>query len=157
MAISLDSDADALRAIPFFEGLSAEHLKLVASSAESRSLPEKLLLYDEGQLLHSAYVIMSGFMRAERRKKDAVEAIGRDIGAGVVLGERALILDTRAIESVRVGSRARVLQIRRVTFRRLLQDHPAIAVALRARLSRTIIAAAQEFTEAARRIGAGQA
>ena len=66
MAVSPDSDADALRAIPFFEGLSVDHLKLIAGSAESRSLPEKLLLYDEGQLLHSAYVIMSGSMRARR-------------------------------------------------------------------------------------------
>jgi CRP-like cAMP-binding protein len=155
MATSLESDADALRGIGFFEGLSPEHLRLIAASAESRSLPEKLLLYDEGQLLHSAYVIMSGFMRAERKGPDGAEPIRREIGAGVVLGERALILDTRASESVRVGSRARVLQIRRVTFRRLLQDQPAIAVALRARLSRTIVQAAREFSAAAGRIGAG--
>ncbi len=154
MATSPDSDADALRAIPFFEGLSADHLKLIAASAESRSLPEKLLLYDEGQLLHSAYVIMSGSMRAERKGKDGGPPVTRDIAAGVVLGDRALILDTRAIESVRVASRARVLQIRRVTFRRLLQDQPAIAVALRARLARTVVHAAQEFSAAAQRIAA---
>ena len=154
MAASTEADADALRAIPFFDGLSADQLKLIAASAESRSLPEKLLLYDEGQLLHSAYVIMSGTMRAERRGKDGGEPIRREIGAGVLLGDRALILDTRASESVRVGSRARVLQIRRVTFRRLLQDHPGIAVALRARLARTVVQAAQQLSEAARRIAA---
>ena len=131
MAASSEAEADALRTIAFFEGLSPEQLKLIAASAESRSLPEKLLLYDEGQLLHSAYVVMSGTMRAERRGKDGGEPIRREIGAGVVLGERALILDTRARESVRVESRARVLQIRKVTFRRLLQEHPQIAVTLR--------------------------
>ena len=154
MATSPDSDADALRAIPFFEGLSADHLKLIAASAESRSLPEKLLLYDEGQLLHSAYVIMSGTLRAERKGKDGAPPVSREIAPGVVLGDRALILDSRASESVRVASRARVLQIRRVTFRRLLQDHPAIAVALRARLARTVMQAAQDFTAAARRVAA---
>jgi hypothetical protein len=54
--MSLEEDIEVLRAIPFFEGFSSEHLRLIAFSAESRSLPEKLLLYDEGQLLHSAYV-----------------------------------------------------------------------------------------------------
>jgi CRP-like cAMP-binding protein len=157
MAPSPDTDADALRAIPFFEGLSADHLKLIAASAESRSLPEKLLLYDEGQLLHSAYVIMSGTMRAERKGKGGAEPESREIAAGVVLGDRALILDTRATESVRVGSRARVLQIRRVTFRRLLQDHPAIAVSLRARLARTVVQAAGEWAAAAGRITGGDA
>ena len=152
--ISPEADADALRVIPFFEGLSADHLRLIAASAESRSLPEKLLLYDEGQLLHSAYVIMSGSMRAERKGKDGTPPVSREIAAGVVLGDRALILDTRASESVRVASRARVLQIRRVTFRRLLQDHPSIAIALRARLARTVVQAAQEFSAAMGRIAA---
>ena len=152
--MSLEDDLDLIRHIPFFAGFANEHLRLIAFSAESRSLPEKLLLFDEGQLLHSAYVIMSGSMRAERKGKDGGQPVTRDIAAGVVLGDRALILDTRATESVRVASRARVLQIRRVTFRRLLQDQPAIAVALRARLARTVVHAAQEFSAAAQRIAA---
>ena len=66
---ALDADVDILRGIPFFAGFSEEHLKLIAFSAESRSLPEKLLLYDEGQLLHSAYVIMSGTLKGEHKSK----------------------------------------------------------------------------------------
>ena len=63
--------------------------------------------------------------------------VERDIAPGVILGERALILDTRADESVRVERRARVLQIRKVMFRRLLQEYPEIAGALRSRLRAT--------------------
>jgi CRP-like cAMP-binding protein len=151
--MSLDSDVDVLRGIPFFEGFSDEHLRLIAFSAESRSLPEKLLLYDEGQLLHSAYVVVSGAMQGERKTRgEAVEK--RAIGPGVILGERALILDTRASESVRVESRARVLQIRKVMFRRLLQEYPEIAVALRARLSRNVLLSAAEFEAVAQRLRA---
>jgi CRP-like cAMP-binding protein len=149
--MSLDSDVDVLRRIPFFEGFSDEHLRLIAFSAESRSLPEKLLLYDDGQLLHSAYVVVSGAMRGERKVRgEAVET--RAIGPGVILGERALILDTRASESVRVESRARVLQIRKVMFRRLLQEYPEIAVALRARLSRNVLLSAAELAKVAERL-----
>ena len=53
--------------ITFFDGFTEEHLKPIAFSAENRSLPEKLLLYDEGQLLHSAYVIADGTLRGEHK------------------------------------------------------------------------------------------
>ena len=152
MAQSLDSDVDVLGRIRFFEGFSPEHLKLIAFSAESRSLPEKLLLFDEGQLLHSAYVIVSGTLRGEHKVKGTEKLVRREIGGGVILGERALILDTRATESVRVESRARVLQIRKAMFRRLLQEYPEIAATLRRRLTRGIIETATEFRQVAARL-----
>ena len=152
MAISLDSDVDVLRRIPFFDGFSDEHLKLIAFSAENRSLPEKLLLYDEGQLLHSAYVIADGSLHGEHKVQGTDRVVERPIGPGVILGERALILDTRADESVRVERRARVLQIRKVMFRRLLQEYPEIAAALRSRLARNLIQLSGSFNEVGRRL-----
>ncbi len=145
--MSLESDIDVLARIPFFEGFSSEHLRLIAFSAESRSLPEQLLLYDEGQLLHSAYVIISGALRAESRGKGGGDVVKRGIGPGVILGERALILDTRAHESVRVETRARVLQIRKAMFRRLLQEYPQIALTLRTRMARNIVQSAAAFND----------
>ena len=150
--MSLDADMDVLRTVPFFGGFSAEHLKLIAFSAESRSLPEKLLLYDEGQLLHSAYVVVSGSLRSEKKTKPGEEPVRRSIGPGVLLGERALILDTRSHESVRVEARARVLQLRKAMFRRLLQEYPEIALALRARIARNVVQQASELREAAMRM-----
>jgi len=145
MSMSLESDVDVLQRIPFFQGFSGEHLKLIAFSAESRSLPDKLLLYDEGQLLHSAYVIVSGLLRGTRKAKDASGTTSREIGPGAMLGERALVLDARADEAVRVESRARVLQIRKVMFRRLLHEYPEIAVTLRSRLARNVLQAAADI------------
>lgn len=150
--MSLEADIDVLRRVAFFEGFSDEHFRLIAFSAESRSLPEKLLLYDEGQLMHSAYVVASGTMKAERKGKADVPTGERLIEAGAILGERALILDTRASESVRVEARARVLQIRKATFRRLLEEYPEIAQALRSRLSRGLMLAAEEYRRVADRL-----
>ena len=153
MSTSLDSDIEVLRHIPFFEGFSEEHLRLIAFSAESRTLPEKLLIYDEGQLLHSAYVLVTGAMRAERKATDG-DGVTRSIGPGVILGERALILDTRATEAVRVETKARVLQIRKVMFRRLLIEYPEITLALRAKMARTLTQTNAEFARVARRLNA---
>ena len=153
--MSLETDIEVLRQIPFFQGFSGEHLRLIAFSAESRSLPEKLLLYDAGQLLHSAYVVVSGTMRGERKGKGGALS-RRAIGPGAILGERALIVDTRATESIRVESRARVLQIRKAMFRRLLQEYPEIALALRSRMTRGMLQAASELNQVAQRLGAIQ-
>ena len=130
---SLDSDVDVLRAVPFFAGFSDEHLKLIAFSAESRSLPEKLLLFDEGQLLHSAYVIVSGTLRGEHKVKGTDKVVKREIGAG--RDPRRAGADPRHArdESVRVETRARVLQIRKADVPRLLQEYPEIALTLRSR------------------------
>ena len=154
MTASLDSDVDVLGRIPFFEGFSDEHLKLIAFSAESRSLPEKLLLYDEGQLLHSAYVVVSGKLRGQRKVKDGESTADREIEPGMMLAERALVLDVRADEAVRVESRARVLQIRKVMFRRMLQDYPEIARTLRTRLTRSVLQAAADFGAVGERLRA---
>ena len=150
--MSLDADVEVLKRIPFFEGFSSEHLKLIAFSAESRSLPERLLLYDEGQLLHSAYVVVSGTLRGERKAAGGTGVVRREIGPDAILGERALVLDTRASEAVRVEGRARVLQIRKAMFRRLLQEYPEIALALRARLARNVVQVAAELDGMARRL-----
>jgi len=154
---TLETDVDGLRAIPFFSGFSDEHLKLIAFSAESRSLPDKLLLYDEGQLLHSAYVIMSGTLKGEHKVKGTEKILRRDIAPGVILGERALILDTRAAESVRVETRTRVLQIRKLMFRRVLTDHPDIAKILRSRMAQNVLHLASEFDVVGERLRALEA
>jgi CRP-like cAMP-binding protein len=151
---TLESDVEVLRTVPFFAGFSDEHLRLIAFSAESRSLPEKLLLFDEGQLLHSAYVIVSGTLKAEHKVKGTDKVVKRDINPGVILGERALILDARAMESVRVETRTRVLQVRKLMFRKLLQDHPEIARILRSRLTRHVLQVVAEFQDVGDRLKA---
>jgi CRP-like cAMP-binding protein len=151
---TLDEDVELLRTVPFFDGFSDEHLKLIAFSAESRSLPERLLLFDEGQLLHSAYVIVTGTLKGEHKVKGTDKVVTREIGPGSILGERALILDSRAAESVRVQTRTRVLQIRKLMFRKLLQDNLEIARTLRGRMTRHVLQVSAEFERIGERLKA---
>lgn len=156
MSQSQDSDLELLSGVPFFAGFSQDQLKLVAATAERRSLPEKLLLFDEGQLLHSAYVIISGTLKGERKVAGTDKVLKREIGAGVVLGERALILDVRAPESVRVEERARVLQIRKLMFRKVLQEHPGMARILHARFTRHLMEMSHGFNAVGERLRGAQ-
>jgi len=153
--MSLASDMALLRNTPFFEGFSEEHLKLIAFSAESRSLPEGTVLYEEGQLVHSGYVIGSGALEGVRKKGEGEET--RIIAPGEMLAERALLVEARARETVRVTQAATALQMRRPVFRRFLEEYPEIAAALRARIAARLGLAAAEYRRAGERLaGAGR-
>ena len=97
---------------------------------------------------------MSGTLKGEHKSKSTEKVMKREIGAGVILGERALILDTRATESVRVETRTRVLQIRKLMFRKLLQDYPEIAKILRSRMTRHVLQVSAEFNQVGERLKA---
>lgn len=150
--MSLASDIALLARTPFFEGFSEEHLKLIAFSAESRSFPEGLVLYEEGQLLHAAYIIGSGRLEAMRTERGG--EVTRAVWPGETLAERALLLETRARETVTVSEAVTALQMRRPVFRRFLEEYPDIAALLRARIAARLGVAAAEYRVAGERLGA---
>ena len=149
--MSLDADISLLGAVPFFQVFDEEHLRLLAFSAEARSLPAGMVLHEEGQLLHSTYVITKGLVTASRGEQS------RNLGPGALIDERALIVEVRAMETVRVAEIAQVLQIRRTVFRRFLDEYPKMAAAIRARLASRVVQSATDYNRIARRIGAIQA
>jgi len=148
--MSLDVDIALLGSVPFFAGFGSEHLRLLAFSAEARSLPEGMVLHEAGQPLHSAYVIKTGQVTMARG--DEIQTFG----AGALLGERALIVEAKAMETIRVAEAAQVLQIRRAVFRRFLDEYPQMAVAIRARIADRVVQSATAYDQIARRMEAIQ-
>ena len=149
--MSLDADISLLAAVPFFAGFEEEHLRLLAFSAEARSLPAGMVLHEAGQPLHSAYVITKGLTTASRGEESWT------FGPGALVGERALIVEAKAMETVRVAKATQVLQIRRAVFRRFLDEYPKMAAAIRARIADRVAQSAADYDRVARRIGAIQA
>lgn len=149
--MSLDVDIALLGAVPFFEGFDDEHLRLLAFSAEARSLPAGMVLHEAGQPLHSCYVLKKGQVIAARGEES------RTFGPGALIGERALIVEAKAVETVQVAKSAQVLQIRRAVFRRFLDEYPEMAAAIRARIASRVTQSAADYNRIARRIGAIQA
>ena len=150
--MTLTSDIDLLASVAFFKGFSEDHLRLIAFSAESRTLPEDMVLYDEGQLLHSAYVVKSGSVEASRGGGGAPSV--RVIGPNSLLAERALVVDMRAPETIRVRESVEALQIRRSVFRRFLEEYPDMAHAIRARFASRLVAAAGDYARVGRKLNA---
>ena len=69
-----------------------------------------------------------------------------------MLAERALVLETRARETVTATEAATALQFRRPVFRRFLEEYPEIAAALRARIAARLGLAAAEYRRAGERL-----
>ena len=149
--MSLDADIAVLGTVPFFAGFDEQHLRLLAFSAEARSLPVNMVLHEAGQPLHSAYVITKGLLTASRGEES------RTFEPGALIGERALIVEAKAVETVRVTKSAQVLRIRRAVFRRFLDEYPKMAAAIRARIADRVAQSAADYKRIGRRIGAIQA
>lgn len=149
--MSLEADIAMLGAVPFFGGFDEEHLRLLAFSAEARSLPAGSVLHEAGEALTSAYVVTKGRLIASRGEDN------QSLGPGALIGERALIVEARATETVEVAEASQVLQIRRAVFRRFLDEYPTIAMAIRARIAGRVVQSASDYDRIARRIGAIQA
>ncbi len=146
--MSLEADIAVLRAVPFFDGFDEEHLRLLAFSAEARSLPAGMILHEAGQMLHGAHVITKGLVTVLHGEE------ARTLGPGALIGERALIVDARATDTIEVAETARALQIRRSVFRRFLDEYPEMAAIIRARLTSRVVQAASDYDRIGRRIGA---
>lgn len=132
--MTLEHDIDILGRVPFFSGLSAEPLKLLAFSADTLDLADGAVLFEAGERADTGYVVIDGRVALARD-----EAAGRKVldlvGPASLLGELALIVDTvRPVTAIARGA-VRVLAIRRPLFRRMLENYPDIAVGIRDQLA----------------------
>lgn len=148
--MALRSQIELMRRVDFFRGFGDEHLRLIGFSSEERRLAAGETLYAAGEPLNAAYIVAEGNLTG--RRGDGARAAERSIGPATLLGETALMLEARAAETVSAATDARLIEIRRASFRRLLEEYPAIAAALRQRLARRFVAAAADYRRVAERL-----
>ncbi|MBN9232628.1 MULTISPECIES: cyclic nucleotide-binding domain-containing protein [Phyllobacteriaceae] len=132
--MALDDDIRILSTVRLFEGFTAEQLRLLAFGAETTSLPAERKLYREDDEADSAYVVISGSIALYREAEGTRIIIGT-AGPGAILGELALIADTRRLTSASAAADSQVLRLNRKMFRRILEEYPDIAVHLHQRIT----------------------
>ncbi len=149
--MSLRSIIDLLRKAPFFEGFAEDQLRLVAFSAETLVLPPGEVLCEEAGPLKAAYLVASGNMEGRRGSGEAL--LARPLKPGTLVGEMALLVPARAHETVVATGEAQVVEIRRQTIARLLDEYPEFAQIIRTRIARRMLAASAEFKRISDRLG----
>lgn len=149
--MALDDDIRILSGVGLFEGFNAEQLRLLAFGAESMQLAAQRKLYLEEDEADSAYVVVSGSI-ALFREADAEKTPIALVKPGSILGELALIADTRRMTSAAAATDSEVLRLNRKMFRRILEEYPDLAVALHRRITDELQALIQRIEEVAPRL-----
>ncbi len=148
--MALDDDIRILSDVRLFQGFTQEQLRLLAFGAETTLLQAERKLYREDDEADSAYVVVSGRIVLYRE----ADGPGVPIGfaeAGSILGELALIADTRRLTSASAAADSQVLRLSRAMFRRILEEYPDIAVHLHQRIADELQALVKRIEELAPR------
>ncbi len=132
--MAFEREIELLGSVPFLKGIATEAIKLLAFSAEVRDLEDGAFLFSKGEEAEGGFIVMSG--RVDLVDDSRVPVVIKDrVGAGALLGELALIIEThRPVTAIAVG-RTRVMVIRRTLFNRMLVEYPEFGRVLHLRIS----------------------
>lgn len=125
--MSIEDDIALLEQVPTFRTLGRDALRVIAIGAESRTLHEDETLFREGEPADCGYVVEEGVLAAIASGRGDPVPMGR----GVLIGELALLTETRRPVTVRASEPSSVMRIPRALFLRMLQGYPDVAERLR--------------------------
>jgi CRP-like cAMP-binding protein len=148
--MALDDDIRILSDVGLFEGFTQEQLRLLAFGAETTMLGADKKLYREDDEADSAYVVVAGRIVLYREGEGERLVIGH-VGPGAIMGELALIADTRRLTSASAEIDSEVLRLNRRMFRRILEEYPDLAIQLHHRISAELQAFLQKIENLAPR------
>jgi CRP-like cAMP-binding protein len=132
---------ELLERVPVFETLAREDLAQVAQVAVPRRFTPGQVIFREGDQSDTCYVVSSGHARALREHGDGRTIALARFGPGDIFGELAMFDDERRSATVEALDDLHALAILGHDMRRLLREHPDIAVKLVIGLGRRLRAA----------------
>jgi CRP/FNR family transcriptional regulator, cyclic AMP receptor protein len=141
MAHSPAELAALLRHVPAFEELGDTELLRVADVALPRRFEPGSVVFREGDDSDTCYVVRSGGARAIREHHDGRQITLATFGPGDIFGELAMFDEERRSATVEAVAELEVLAILGADMRRLMREHPDIAVKLVIALGRRLRAA----------------
>jgi CRP/FNR family transcriptional regulator len=135
MAVSLnrargDETASLLRAVSLFSELSDEELAKIARVAVPRSYPAGTVILREGDPGDTCYVLRSGRARVVRQHADGRAITLTNLGPGEIFGELAMFGGEVRSATVEAIDDVQAVAILAADLKRLLNEHPEIAVKL---------------------------
>jgi CRP/FNR family transcriptional regulator len=130
-----------LERVPVFETLAREDLARVAEVAVPRRFSAGQVIFREGDQSDTCYVVAGGHARALREHGDGRTIALARFGPGDIFGELAMFDDESRSATVEALDDLHALAILGHDMRRLLREHPDIAVKLVIALGRRLRAA----------------
>ncbi|MBS9477497.1 Crp/Fnr family transcriptional regulator [Ancylobacter radicis] len=154
--MSIEDDIALLEAVPMLHMLGRDALRAIAISADNRPLSRGEVLFREGQFAEAAFVVASGTISVAREDAHLARRPGQTIqvGRGALLGEMALLTETKRPATATAVEPSAVLRIPRVIFMRTIEGYPDVAVRLTQALSERVQATLAELDAVRHRLDA---
>jgi len=135
---TVEESVTLLGQVPVFETLAPEDLHHVAEVAVPRSFAPHQVIFREGDNSDTCYVVRSGHARAMREHIDGRTLALAHFGPGDIFGELAMFDDESRSATVETLDAVDAIALAGSDMRRLLRQHPDIAVKLVISLGRRL-------------------
>lgn len=119
---------EQLKAIPYFQDLDARALERIRASVFELRLERGQILFMEGESAQAMYVVRSGQVKIFKVSPDGREQVLRIAAAGDCFNEVPIFDEGPNPANAEAAEPAILWGIRRMDMRRLVEEHPAIAV-----------------------------
>jgi CRP-like cAMP-binding protein len=130
--MSIEDDVALLDRIPTLRALGIASLRMLAIGSDIREFERGETLFQTGDIADAGFVVQRGAFRLRFEEVRGQEVV---VGPGTLIGELALILDTRRPATAIALERSSVIRIARSLFQRVLESDPAAARRLRDELA----------------------
>jgi CRP-like cAMP-binding protein len=142
--VSIEDDIAFIEKVPTLRMLGRTALRILAIGAESRYVHQGEVLFNAGDNTDCGYVIQEGSFTLT----STVKAVGVVIaGPGTLLGELALIAETRRPATATAREPSTVIRISRSLFLKMLEGYPEAADILRDQIAARARHALAEMTD----------
>ena len=138
MAATSEDTIALLGRVPAFSALGQLDLARVAEVAVPRTFAAGEVVFREGDLSNTCYIVRLGHARAVREHADGRSITLANFGPGDIFGELSMFDDESRSATVDTLEPTEVIAILGGDMRRLLAEHPDIAVKLLAALGRRL-------------------
>jgi CRP-like cAMP-binding protein len=126
--MSIEDDIAFLESIPSLRLLGRDALRILAIGAESRTIPEGISLFGEGDAAECAYVVQEGSFDLIAEKNAVPASVA---GPGTLIGETALFTDAKRMTAAVARESSTVVRIPRQLFLKMLEGYPDAARRMR--------------------------
>ncbi|MBH9995472.1 MULTISPECIES: cyclic nucleotide-binding domain-containing protein [Bartonella] len=123
--MAINDDIILLKKFDFFNKMTPEQLRLLIFGAERQEFASGEMIFKEGELAESAYVVLSGTVNLYRQNNNSGQPI-EIINRNALINELALVTEINRPFTAIAQSNSKVLEIERTVFLRLIKEFPDI-------------------------------
>ena len=130
--MTIEDDIFFLERLTIFGQLGFSALQIIAIGSEARELRPGEVLFRAGEAADGGYIIQEGSFQLATTSKLAADVI---VGPGTLLGELALVTETKRPVTATAIEPSTVMRISRSLFRKVLEGFPDAARLMRDRIA----------------------